>query len=70
MDKINNNSIYCKLKTSFGCIGTPTFNLENNKIIGIRMNKIDSKENYNICFKTINDKFINRNEIIICMSLN
>ena len=70
LDKINNNSIYYKLETAFGCIGSPIFNLENNKIIGIHMNKIDSKENYNICFKTIIDKFINRNEIIICMSLN
>ena len=70
LDKINNTNIECKLETCFGCIGTPIFNLDNDKIIGIHMNEIDSKENKNICFKTIIDNFINRNEIVLCISLN
>lgn len=70
LKKINSNLIEYEIKTAFGCIGTPIFNLENNKIIGIHMNEIENKENKNICFKKIIDEFNKRNEIVICMSLN
>ena len=69
LQKINNNTIDYLIQTAFGCICTPIFNLENNKIIGIHMNEIESKENNNICFKKIIDIFNKRNEIIILMSL-
>ena len=69
LQQIRNNIIQYEIKTAFGCIGTPIFNLENNKIIGIHMNEIDSKENKNILFRNIIDAFNNRNEIIICISV-
>ena len=70
LQNINNNTLEYMVKTAFGCLGTPIFNLENHKIIGIHMNEIQSEKNYNICLKIVIDEFIKRNEIIICMSLN
>ena len=66
---MNNNPIEFKVNTAFGCIGTPIFNLDSHKIIGIHMNDIQSESNNNICFTNIINEFNKRNEIIICMSL-
>ena len=69
LQKINNDTLDYSIRTAFGCICTPIFNLENNKIIGIHMNEIESKENKNICFKKIIEEFNKRNEIIVVISL-
>ena len=70
LEKMNNNTIEFKVNTAFGCIGTPIFNLDSHKIIGIHMNDIQSENNNNICFRNIINEFNKRNEINICMSLN
>ena len=70
LEKMNNNIIEFKVNTAFGCIGTPIFNLDSHKIIGIHMNDIQSEKNNNICFINIINELNKRNEIIICMSLS
>ena len=68
LQKINNDTMEYSVRTAFGCICSPIFNLENNKIIGIHMNEIEKNENKNICFKKIIEDFNNRNEIIILIT--
>lgn len=70
LEKFNNNTIEFKVNTGFGCIGTPIFNLDSHKIIGIFMNDIYGEKSDNICFKNIIQEFNKRNEIIICLSLS
>ena len=68
LQNINNNTIEFLVQTAFGCRGTPIFNLDNNKIIGINMNENPKENNNNYCMRNIIDEFNKRNEIIICLS--